>query len=124
MRVPGRPDPRDEPGTLVMEARELVMRVESGGRFRLVGLLFTFPARFTDKVGDQWPLVLEAGYPNDGRNPPIIIVIECAPFTTQRGTVTDVGYETHPKDRLVVIPVPPAQASRELEHAASAGRRG
>ncbi|MFI7131555.1 hypothetical protein ACIBQ1_38175 [Nonomuraea sp. NPDC050153] len=98
----------NEPGSIEMEVHELVMRFASGGRFRLIAMLYMVPSE-PPKVGGQWPRVLFAEYVNDGHEVPILFGTEALPGE---------AYEAFPNDQVVVIPIPPAQAARELELAA------
>ncbi|SEU46502.1 hypothetical protein [Nonomuraea wenchangensis] len=98
----------DEPGSIAMDVHELVMRFASGGRFRLVAMLDVLPCE-PPKVGGEWPRILFAEYVNDGYEAPILFGTEAQPGE---------AYEAYPTDRVVVIPIPPAQAARELELAA------
>lgn len=101
-------DFRDEPDAIVMEAHELVMRFASGSRFRLRDMLFRLPSE-PPQVGGQWPRIVFAEYADDGHEVPILFGTEALPGE---------AYEAYTDDLLVVIPIPPAEAARELEHAA------
>ncbi|NRQ34487.1 hypothetical protein HII36_21930 [Nonomuraea sp. NN258] len=96
----------DEPGSIVMDAAELAMRFASGGRFRLVAMLDVLPSEPPRVAEGLWPRILFAEEAGDGRTPPILIGTEALP---------DESHEACPDDRVVVIPIPPEQAARDLE---------
>jgi hypothetical protein len=107
--------PKDlDDDALVTTVDELVMRHASGGRFRLVRLLYTRPATTPDQVAGQWPLIIEACWATDpGRREALIHA---------DGMGGD-SYGARPGDQVAVIPVHPAQAARTLAAAAGVGAR-
>jgi hypothetical protein len=97
--------------TIVMTVDELVMRFESGNRFRLVRLLYTRPATTPTKVAGQWPLIVEACWAVDPGPREALVIAD---------GMGDSGYGARPGDEVAVIPVHPAQAARSLEVAVGA----
>jgi hypothetical protein len=88
-----------EDNAIRMQAKELEMRYQSGGRFRLVAVGRMRPPR----MGDQWPLITLVDYTDDDGPLQVVVLTETTP---------EEGYGTRPQGMVVVIPVYPEQASR------------
>lgn len=100
-----------EEGAIHMTARELEMRHNGGGRFRLVAMLYMEPSE-PPKVSGQWPIITEVCNTGTKLRPPILYSTEALPGE---------AYEARPKDVVVVIPVYPAQAARSATRSSEAG---
>ena len=93
-----------EDNAIRMQARELEMRYQSGGRFRLVAVGRMRPPR----VGGRWPLITLVDYTDDDGPLQVVVLTETTP---------EEGYGARPEDMVIVIPVHPEQASRTAQDA-------
>ena len=99
-----------EDNAIRMQAQELEMRYQSGGRFRLVEMTYMKPSH-PPQVGGRWPLITNVEQVKAWRRPPILYSTEALPGES---------YEAYPEDVVVVIPVHPEQASRTAQGAREA----
>ncbi|MGW4800923.1 hypothetical protein ACWEPC_51740 [Nonomuraea sp. NPDC004297] len=100
----------EEGVAITMTAAELEMRHNSGNRFRLRAMPYMEPSE-PPKVGGQWPIITDVCDTGSKLRPPILYSTQALPGE---------AYEARRNDKVKVIPIHPAQASRSARTAQTA----